>query len=410
MAAISDTVAWDQLVHAYGPASDIPLLLKRVAAARGRKLFKALDELSSRVLHQGTIYSASPPVVGAIIEMAQAAKPREKVMFYGLLSGFAEAARQAIADGRAIPCCAGGDPVDGAAIRQDILNARQWLVADLAHPDTDVRSLAAELLTAFAETDLATARLIRDRYFKEDDPQARQALLDGLIRMRASVDDWPGFLNAALAREDHPASRFSLRQAQVCGMRSAAEASAVEELAATFTDPADEERFFEAVHLLGSEREQGAILRAFEFATDEDLVRVLAERLLRLVFEDRRTGWGQTSQSRLNEDGSKPPGPNLGKLLVRSLGMLVLLKLFPFILRRKIRKAANSKPKGILKVDYWGLEGTAPSMPARLSETQVAILTALAAKGALWQFRTNLWELFGLPDSADGLQQFVADH
>jgi hypothetical protein len=82
------------------------------------------------------------------------------------------------------------------------------------------------------------------------------------------------------------------------------------------------------------------------------------------------------------------------------------LKLFPFILRRKLRK----KPKGMLKVDYWGLEGAAPSIPAKLSETQRAVLTAFAAKAELWQFRTNLWELFGLPDSADGLHQFVADH
>lgn len=418
MAAMVDTVPWDQLQHAYGPASDIPPLLRQIAAARGPKLFEALEELCSRVLHQGTIYSASPPVARAVLEMLRNAAPREKVMFYGLLAGFADSARKAIEDGRAIPCCAGGDPADGAAIRLQILDARSWFVQDLAHPDAPLRGHAAELLTAFAEADPATARLVRDRYFVENDSTVRHTILDGLVRVRASFDDWPGFLTAALDRETDPANRFSLRHAQLCETKSAADSASLDELVSTFAQasasdeygPDGNQRFLEAVHLLGTERELAAMLKALELVHDHDQLRVLAERLLRLAFGDQRTGWGQTSYSRLNEGGSRPPGASLGKMLLRSIGLLILWKLAPFLLRRKIRRMAGSEQKGLQKIDYWGLEGVAPSIPPRLSETQRTVLTACAAKPALWQFRTNLWQLFGLPDTANELRRFVAEH
>ena len=415
ISALIDSVPWEKLEHAYGDASDVPPLLQDVAAVRGRKLLKALDELGSRVLHQGTIYSASPPVARAVIEMLREAAPSEKVMLYSLLAGFADAARKAIEDGRAIPCCAGGDPVDGAAIRGHLLEARDWFTQDLANQNDEIRSQAADLLVAFREAEPAASRLVRDRYFAESDPNVRHVLLNGMVRVRSRFDDWPILLTAALEHETDAANRFVLRYSQLREVKSAADSSILDELVSTFVQSnashdyelAEGDRFFEAIHWLGSERELAAMLRAFELAASQYLLLVLAERLLRLAFEDQRTGWGQTRFSRLQEDGTEPPGPNLGKLLVRSIGLLILAKLFPFVLRRRLRQKAE--PKGILKVEYSGLEGAAPSIPPRLSAAQRTILTAFAAHAALWEFRTNLWQLFGLPDNAEGLCRFLAD-
>jgi len=86
--AFIDTVAWDNLEHAYGAASDLPPLLKSVSTAKGRRMREPLGELYSRVLHQGTIYSASPPVAHAVIGMLGSAAPPEKANFYELLDGF----------------------------------------------------------------------------------------------------------------------------------------------------------------------------------------------------------------------------------------------------------------------------------------------------------------------------------
>jgi hypothetical protein len=82
-------------------------------------------------------------------------------------------------------------------------------------------------------------------------------------------------------------------------------------------------------------------------------------------------------------------------------------KIFPFIRRYQIRNLGRSKPKGIRKIDYWGLQGEAPAIGPKLTEPQRRVLNTLAAKPQLWEFRTNLWELFALPDSANGINAFV---
>jgi hypothetical protein len=412
-----DAVPWETLEHAYGPASDLPPLLEKATAAKGRTLYEILGELCSRVLHQGTIYNASPPVVGVLIEMLPDAEPREKAMLYGLLAAFADSARMAIEDGPAPPSCAGGTPEDGAAIRKELVDARRVFELDLAQPNAQIRAQTAELLTAFADADRASANLVRDRYRTEDELQVRYTILHGLTRIRTSFDDWPDFLTAALDRESDPANRFLIRGAQVRELGSGADATCVDELVSTFAQAygtheyllSSDEPFFEAVHLLGTDRELAALLKAFDLASDLDLVRILATRLLRLAFDDHRTGWGETAYSRLNEDGSQPPQMDIASMALRAVGTLILYKLFPFVMRWRVRRKLRGKQKGIRRIEYYGVQGAAPEIPRKLSEMQRTVLTAFAAKSELWEFRTNLWELFSLPDTAEGLRSFVAD-
>ena len=412
-----DTVPWEDLQHAYGSASDVPQLLEKVAASRGQRLYRAMDELCSRVLHQGTIYSASPPVVRFVIEMLPDAAPKEQVMFYSLLSGFAASARMAIDDGPAPPCCAGGTPEDGAAIRQHLLDARSLFSSVLAGSNDQIRADAAAVLSFVADQDAATVKLLRDRYLVEDEPQVRHTLLTGLTRVRSSFDDWPDFLLAALDRERDASNRVLLRCAQIHELQSAADSACVDDMVSSFAQPnesleyqlGNEEAFFEALRLLGRNRELEALLKAFDQDKDHDALRVLATHILRLVFDDQRTGWGSSSRSRLNEDGSRPPQTSISRMALRAVGTLILFKLFPFVMRWRMRRRMRRKPKGIPKIDYWGLQGDAPEIPQKLNEAQRTVLTAFATKPELWQFRTNLWQLFGLPDDAAGLGRFVAE-
>jgi hypothetical protein len=156
MSTKTENVRWAALEHAYGRADDIPAILEAFSKAPtklvyGSKLFDVTNELYSRVLHQGTIYSASPPVAHFAIEMLPKVEIEKKGILYSLLSGMAEAPRKAFADGRAIPCHAGGDPEDGAAIRDEILAVQSLFAADLADPDPEIRGYAADLVTSFPE-------------------------------------------------------------------------------------------------------------------------------------------------------------------------------------------------------------------------------------------------------------------
>src|SRR5262249_46455141 len=122
------------------------------------------------------------------------------------------------------------------------------------------------------------------------------------------------------------------------------------------------ERFFEAVRRLGVDREREAMLAALGHVTGRGAMLILAERLVRLVFADRRTDWGQVY------------------------------------------------PTGPCRIEYVGVVGEAPALPEVWNASQRSVLLACAEKTALWQFQTNLWQLFGLPEDADGLRQYTAGH
>jgi hypothetical protein len=63
-------VRWDQVAHAYGPAGDVPALLDRLRSPDAAARDAALDDLWSRLCHQGTVYPASAAAVPALADLA----------------------------------------------------------------------------------------------------------------------------------------------------------------------------------------------------------------------------------------------------------------------------------------------------------------------------------------------------
>jgi len=55
----------------------------------------------------------------------------------------------------------------------------------------------------------------------------------------------------------------------------------------------------------------------------------------------------------------------MARMAARAVGMLILVKIFPFYFRWRMRRKAGSERKGVLKIEYWGLQGTAPGIPFR---------------------------------------------
>ncbi|MGZ0205170.1 HEAT repeat domain-containing protein [Streptomyces sp. RM1] len=65
-----DTVDWSALTHAYGPADDLPGLLRDLCSADERQRHKALHELYGNIFHQGSRYPATAAAVPFLARMA----------------------------------------------------------------------------------------------------------------------------------------------------------------------------------------------------------------------------------------------------------------------------------------------------------------------------------------------------
>jgi hypothetical protein len=67
-----DRIDWSKLGHAYGPATDVPGLLRQLASADIDDRKNAMHELYGNIWHQGTVYEASAHAVSFLIELLQA--------------------------------------------------------------------------------------------------------------------------------------------------------------------------------------------------------------------------------------------------------------------------------------------------------------------------------------------------
>jgi hypothetical protein len=77
-----NSVNWSQLTHAYGPADDVPLLLRELQSTDPKLYLAALDECWSSIYHQGTRYSASAQAVPFLYSLLdhQATKNRHNLL------------------------------------------------------------------------------------------------------------------------------------------------------------------------------------------------------------------------------------------------------------------------------------------------------------------------------------------
>ncbi|SPJ72256.1 uncharacterized protein FTOL_01984 [Fusarium torulosum] len=78
-----ESINWSQLTHAYGPADDVPLLLRQLQSTDPKLYLPALDECWSSIYHQGTRYSASAQAVPFLYSLLdhQTTKNRQNLLY-----------------------------------------------------------------------------------------------------------------------------------------------------------------------------------------------------------------------------------------------------------------------------------------------------------------------------------------
>lgn len=194
-----DAVAWGELHHAHGAATDVPGYLRALigddAAARDR----ALRQLNGNVWHQGTVYAASAPVVPFLVEIGATRAVAGRVQILDLVRRIArgtsynrqhahltaadEVASDAWKDAEALQL--GHVRAARAAVRAAIPALCTIVASD---DERAVRAGALTVLAELTEDAEALAAVVRERAAVESDPVVRATMAMALGALGAAPD------------------------------------------------------------------------------------------------------------------------------------------------------------------------------------------------------------------------------
>jgi len=166
-------IDWSAVEHAYGPAEDVPGLLRNLVTGNDEVRQCALDKLYGNVFHQGTRYPATPLVVPFLIEMCSdpevSDRPALLELWAHLITGYFNIQERPIwGDGELIHWHDGtaqkdlGDPISLALhdIYRESVKGHELLCRLLDNQDPDVRAYAAYVLACLPTlTELSVPRL-----------------------------------------------------------------------------------------------------------------------------------------------------------------------------------------------------------------------------------------------------------
>ena len=258
------------------------------------------------------------------------------------------------------------------------------------------RAAAARLLSAFAEETSLNRQAIDWALRRETDPDSAAVMLASLHSLRWAETNWPQVLGQFQTGLNHATVRF---QAACC--RLEAERAAAPEVLAELRDQlysADGQAApaLRAIVAYGARLPRVAavelwcgLLRAAE---EFDGAAEMACRLLRAATGDRREGWDRVVLTSRTAAGEEAPPPGV----LASVARLAYAGLFQKLTGRK---AFLPLPVGqVPSREYPEVRAFPPLMDLEDPLARQA-LGALAGCDPLWLGRTELWRLFGLPES-----------
>lgn len=173
----SKPTAWEKLSHAYGKATDVPGLIEALGSSQAKARAQAIWKLGASICHQGTFYSATPPTIPALVDLAARPKTKDRHAILKLLADIATFDDHArfILDGieeKRLPALPKVYAKSLEAVRAGFPVFAKLLDAQ----EPEVRASAAFLLAWLESRAKESLPLVRGALAREKDANAKAAL------------------------------------------------------------------------------------------------------------------------------------------------------------------------------------------------------------------------------------------
>lgn len=182
-----DNINWSELTHAFGEASDLPLLIRALASDKAYEREESLSVLFTNIWHHGVVFEASAYVVPFLAELVQIPEVADRNELLVLLAH--------LATGNSLlevhQQIEGPEALENPELKAQLARERQWVLRTrqtaykfvpayvrlLEDPDPDVRAAAAYLLACFRMEARKIAPVILRRLGKETHARSRASLV-----------------------------------------------------------------------------------------------------------------------------------------------------------------------------------------------------------------------------------------
>lgn len=197
-----DQIDWKQLTHAYGPADDVPALIRTLLSQDKSERDRAIYELFGNIYHQGTVYEATAYAVPFLIELLDDPSTPDRSIVACLLASIADgcgylevharsewgesAWREILAkEGKSLEGELDREHKQTSSVRGEAIKAIPKLLPFLSDPEPGVRSSVAGGLGAFPEYRGVHLPKLVQALAAETDDEVREKMEESIARLNA---------------------------------------------------------------------------------------------------------------------------------------------------------------------------------------------------------------------------------
>lgn len=390
-----DDVDWHNLHHAYGPADDVPTLLRLLVSDDADVREDTWQTLYSNIWHQGTVFEASAYAVPFFLRLLADPRTPDRLSLFGMLQSLATGSSYLAAHHREDDSSRNWRQIlakEGKDFDVELQHELSYVraaneavgegfalflkFAEDANQDIELRREAIStlaLLSTHAEIIIPRLRTLLNQ---PDAAPFRTTIVNALHRHMDTSPRSQRFFAALMEHEADTNVAFIAAAALIQRARERAPETAVATILNALRRHGDERGYGYSVYYtgkaallaLGAERGRAALLRVLPSLhyTNSDELHFFAETLLDLVFNNNQHP-------------------------------------------HRSRSLSWHKQTKRCTISFYG--GSTKAQPQRdaatLTDAQREVLEALATHDPLWEWDSNLLTLYGLPAERELLRAWL---